>query len=110
MVQILRHLGLAARFVSGYLVQISTDTNLTHLPSAIQEDFTALHAWAEVYIPGAGWIGLDATSGLFAGEGHIPLACTPNPVGAAPITGTAEKAETVFSYLNTVERLQDKLV
>lgn len=104
MVQILRHLGLAARFVSGYLVQLVTDSQAPDGPG-IQEDFMALHAWAEVYIPGAGWIGLDATSGLFAGEGHIPLACTPSPEGAAPITGTAEKSETVLTYMNTIKRL-----
>lgn len=105
MVQILRHIGLAARFVSGYLVQLVPDNQVPGSLEGIQEDFTALHAWAEVYIPGAGWIGLDATSGLFAGEGHLPLACTPSPEGAAPVSGTAEKSETVFTYLNTVERL-----
>jgi transglutaminase-like putative cysteine protease len=103
LVQVLRHLGLAARFVSGYLVQLASDS--AGMPSGASEDFTALHAWAEVYIPGAGWIGLDATSGLFAGEGHIPLACTPSPESAAPVTGTAEKSETIFTYHNTVERL-----
>ena len=102
LVQILRQLGLAARFVSGYLVQLVSPK---HLQDGPKEDFTALHAWTEVFIPGAGWIGLDPTSGLFAGEGHIPLACTPSPSGAAPIVGTAEKAETVFTYLNSVKRL-----
>lgn len=105
MVQILRHVGLAARFVSGYLVQLAEETPLAPNASTVQKDFAALHAWAEVYIPGAGWVGLDATSGLFTGEGHIPLACTPDPEGAAPVTGTAEKSETIFTYSTTVEIL-----
>ncbi|WP_232064755.1 transglutaminase family protein [Rhodocytophaga rosea] len=105
LVQVLRHLGLAARFVSGYLVQLASGSSSGSVSSSLSEDFTALHAWAEVYIPGAGWIGLDATSGLMAGEGHIPLACTPSPESAAPITGTAEKSETILTYRNTVERL-----
>jgi uncharacterized protein (DUF2126 family)/transglutaminase-like putative cysteine protease len=104
LVNVLRRFGIAARFVSGYLVQLAQDK-----PAAGDQgenvDFTDLHAWAEAFVPGAGWIGLDATSGLVAGEGHIPLACAAEPSGAAPVEGLLTAAGTSFEYSNTVVRL-----
>ena len=122
LVAILRRLGIAARFASGYLVQLAADRPAVHSAtngrlsaagdptpaSGPTADSTDLHAWAEAYVPGAGWIGLDPTSGLLAGEGHIPLACTSTPAAAAPIEGRRAPAEATFEFSNSVTRFADE--
>ncbi|MCA3776176.1 MAG: transglutaminase family protein [Burkholderia sp.] len=107
LVQLCRHLGIAARFVSGYLIQLTPDVKSLDGPSGTSVDFTDLHAWCEVYLPGAGWIGFDPTSGLLAGEGHIPLACTPQPTSAAPVEGLIDECEVSFEHEMSVTRVYE---
>ena len=105
--QILRHLGIAARFASGYLIQLVADVKSLDGPSGTDRDFTDLHAWAEAFIPGAGWIGLDPTSGLLAGEGHLPLACTADPGNAAPVIGYTDVSNVEFDFAMSVTRVHE---
>ena len=107
LVQIFRHLGIAARFASGYLMQLVADVKPLDGPAGPERDFTDLHAWAECFLPGAGWIGFDPTSGLLAGEGHLPLACTADPGNAAPVIGFTDPCNVDFSFSMSVTRVHE---
>ena len=107
LVQALRHFGIAARFASGYLIQLTADVKALDGPSGPEQDFTDLHAWAEAYIPGAGWVGLDPTSGLMTGEGHSPLAGTATPLSAAPVIGATGVCESTMDFAMTVTRIHE---
>ena len=107
LVQVLRHAGLPARFVSGYLIELASDTTPPETGASGEHDSAALHAWTEVYLPGAGWIGLDPTSGLLCGEGHLPLAATPHYRSAAPVSGTIEPCEVRFSHDISIRRIAE---
>lgn len=103
LIQSLRHMGLAARFVSGYLIQVDgKPAGGSQEHNNESDGFTGLHAWVEVFVPGAGWIGLDPTSGLLASEGHIPLACAPDAVNTAPISGATAPCEVTMEYRNVI--------
>ena len=108
LVQILRSMGLAARFASGYLMQLKPDVKPVEGPAGSEVDFVDLHAWAEVFLPGAGWIGFDPTSGMLAGEGHIPVACSPAPESAAAISGSAEVSGTQFDFSMQITRVDER--
>ncbi|MCE9630719.1 MAG: transglutaminase family protein [Planctomycetia bacterium] len=107
LVTVMRRLGLAARFCSGYLVQLAPDVQPLDGPPGPKSDFTDLHAWTEVFLPGAGWVGFDPTSGLLAAEGHLPLASTPDPASAAPVSGVVDPCASDFHFEMRVERIEE---
>ncbi|HEX5062087.1 MAG TPA: transglutaminase family protein [Kofleriaceae bacterium] len=105
LVALLRARGIAARFASGYLIQLTDEGMIPNEPKGVSRDVVDLHAWAEAYLPGAGWIGLDGTSGLLTGEGHIPLACTASPAHASPLDGTSNVGASAVEFSTAIARL-----
>jgi uncharacterized protein (DUF2126 family)/transglutaminase-like putative cysteine protease len=105
LIALMRSRGIAARFASGYLVQLADEGMIPDEPKGVDRDVVDLHAWAEAYVPGAGWIGFDATSGLLCGEGHIALACTASPLAAAPVDGTSDVGATDVQFSTMIARL-----
>ena len=85
-IHLLRSVGIAARFVSGYF----------YLDA--EEPRWELHAWVEVYLPGAGWFGVDPSHGIVCAVGHIPIAASPIPAQTLPVTGTFRGEAT--SHMN----------
>jgi len=103
-----RNMGIAARFVSGYLIQLATEqTALESTDRGPTVDSAELTCLGRSLLTRSRWIGLDPTSGLLTGEGHIPLVCTPTASQAAPIGGTVEAAGSHFTYSFSVRRLND---
>lgn len=98
LVNMYRMHGIAARFVSGYLIDLNFEVD--------NKDQLSLHAWVEVYLPGAGWLGLDPTSGLLVTAYYIPLCAVPHYKDAAAISGNTEVCEVSMSYLSSVSRLE----
>ena len=105
LVQIMRNLGLAARFVSGYLIQLTADQKRStaagesrlHRPARLDRGLPARRRLDRA--------GPDLR--LLAGEGHIPLACTPDASSAAPITGAVDEAEVEFGHEMSITRIYE---
>ncbi|MBF0622005.1 MAG: transglutaminase family protein [Magnetococcales bacterium] len=97
LVNLLRRAKLAARFVSGYLLHLEKQRP--------DKDKVDLHAWVEVYLPGPGWIGLDATSGLLTAQNHIPLARGAVPMTTSPVEGSTEPCHSELSHESRLERI-----
>ncbi|MCE0521511.1 MAG: transglutaminase family protein [Methylacidiphilales bacterium] len=90
-----RSWGLAARFVSGYM-----------LCEATEAGNASTHAWAEVYLPGAGWKGFDPTSGAVVGSQHVAVAVSRHPEAATPISGSFVGVPTVFQGIEVDVKLE----
>lgn len=96
----LRNVGLAARVTQGYRI---------FLDAKAKTDTVSNHAWSEVFLPGAGWVGLDPCGGLFINEGYIPLASAPEPLRVLPIAGYRECCEETFNETISIRRLSPKI-